>query len=79
MKNRVVATLAAMASIFGFALVSAPAASAGGYGCSGGLIDIYAIKNSTGHLGTSTYASVDDSDHYSQYVAGVVAGGVHCG
>ncbi|MFB7281711.1 hypothetical protein ACFCZV_31945 [Streptomyces hydrogenans] len=24
-------------------------------------------------------ASVDDSDHYNQYVAGVVAGGVHCG
>lgn len=59
-----------MASIFGFALVSAPVASAGGYGCGGGLIDTYAIKNGTGYLGTSTY---------SQYVAGVVAGGVHCG
>ncbi|MER8040640.1 hypothetical protein [Streptomyces hydrogenans] len=45
-------------------------ASAGGYGCGGGLIDTYAIKNGTGYLGTSTY---------SQYVAGVVAGGVHCG
>ncbi|MEU7026550.1 hypothetical protein AB0A60_07615 [Streptomyces sp. NPDC046275] len=49
-----------MASIFGLAFFAAPAASAGGYGCNGSLIDTYSIKNGSTVWG-STYLYYDSA------------------
>ncbi|WP_326605008.1 hypothetical protein [Streptomyces sp. NBC_01800] len=59
-KKRILAFLAVFASFAGFALISAPAASAGGYGCSGSLIDSYSMKNGSTTWGT-TYLYYDSS------------------
>ncbi|GHF93989.1 hypothetical protein GCM10017667_25090 [Streptomyces filamentosus] len=60
-KNRIMATIAALASILGFALISAPAASAGGYGCSGGLIATYPVKTSSGTIFGNIHVYYDSS------------------
>ncbi|MEV6111230.1 hypothetical protein AB0L59_01630 [Streptomyces sp. NPDC052109] len=61
MKRKIVAILASVAAVIGFSILSAPAASAAGYGCSGNQIDSYSVKTSGGSQYATIYLYYDSS------------------
>ncbi|SOD85179.1 hypothetical protein SAMN06272765_2585 [Streptomyces sp. Ag109_G2-15] len=67
--KRIISVLSVLFSLFGFALITAPSASAAGYGCSGSLVDNHPIRTTENVTYGNLYLYYDSSTGYNCAVA----------